>query len=128
MTSGSSFAPKDKHFKAFHAYDATKDRFSTLVKKSIKKEEKFLEEPLQFVSGETLDLHGNRDDSWFTGVFPRNCPGWKGVGPDGILYSMPQVSFEDGTVTREKLQAYFDNTWTLTEVLLASLQGKEGIA
>jgi DinB superfamily len=67
---------------------------------------------------EKLTLTGERDDSWWTGKKPSECPGYS---PDGKLYSLPQISFLN--LTKGSVQDYFDNTWTLTEILMASLQG-----
>jgi len=71
-----------------------------------------------------LELHGPRSKEWWTGKAPIAgvCPG---VEADGKIYSLPQLTFTKGNITKEALQAYFDNTWTLTEVLFASLQGEE---
>ena len=65
-----------------------------------------------------LPLIGARGAAWWTGKAPAQCKGFV----DGKLYSLPQLSLEGG-LSRETIQAYFDNTWSLTEVLLASLQG-----
>ena len=65
-------------------------------------------------------LIGARNSGWWTGKMPANCPGVK----NGSLFSLPQLSLEAG-MSRETIQAYFDNTWTLTEVLLAGLEGEE---
>lgn len=64
-------------------------------------------------------LIGGRNSGWWTGKAPANCPGVK----DGSLFSLPQLSLEAG-MSRKTIQAYFDNTWTLTEVLLAGLEGE----
>lgn len=66
-----------------------------------------------------LTLTGARNAEWWTGKHPAKCPGVS----NGKLYSLPQLSLEGG-LSRETIQAYFDNTWTLTEVLLASLEGE----
>ncbi|RYH25302.1 5-histidylcysteine sulfoxide synthase, partial [archaeon] len=68
---------------------------------------------------DTLPLLGPRTAEWWTGKAPSNCPGFA----DGKLYSLPQATFDN--LTRHGLQAYFDNTWTLTEVMMSSLQGEE---
>jgi len=69
-------------------------------------------------------LFGPRDDSWWTGLPPAvGCPGY--LEKDGHVYSLPQLSFQSGICTKESIQAYFDNTWTLSEVLLGCLQGEE---
>ena len=72
--------------------------------------------------GLTSGLEGARDASWWTGKAPvyGECPG---LAPDGTLRSMPQPNLT--TCTRAELRAYFDNCWTLTEVLFAGLQGEE---
>ena len=67
-----------------------------------------------------LVLRGDRDDAWWTGKAPSECAGYD---RKGTLYSLPQITFHKG-LTREKIQRYFDNTWTLTEVMLGSLQGE----
>lgn len=71
-----------------------------------------------------LELHGPRTAKWWTGKQPV-AGVLPGMHTDGNLYSLPQLSLSKGSCTRESLQAYFDNTWTLTEVLLSSLQGEE---
>jgi len=75
--------------------------------------------PVSTSTATELKLVGRRDDNWYTGKIPSQCPG---VGSDGKIYSLPQLSLEKGNVTRESLQSYFDNTWTLTEVIFSSLQ------
>lgn len=67
----------------------------------------------------SMSLRGPRGAEWFTGKAPHLCPG----AVDGKLHSLPQLTLDN--LTREKLLAYYDNTWTLTETLLASLQGEE---
>ena len=82
-----------------------------------------------------LNLHGEREDVWWTGKAPvhQACAG---VEADGRIYSLPQLTFgvldksiadqaAAGAQRRLALQDYFDNTWTLTEVLLSSLQGEQ---
>lgn len=71
---------------------------------------------------EKLELHGPRQAEWWTGKQPHECPG---MGKDGVLYSLPQLSLSKESFTRESLQRYFDNTWTLTEVIMSGLQGEE---
>ncbi|TFJ80907.1 hypothetical protein NSK_007550 [Nannochloropsis salina CCMP1776] len=75
-------------------------------------------------------LSGPRPREWWTGpvALPgHTCPG---LLPDGSLTSLPlphlSPSSSSTRLTRESLAAYFDNTWTLTEVLFAGLQGPEG--
>jgi 5-histidylcysteine sulfoxide synthase len=38
---------------------------------------------------------------------------------------LPQLTFAKSNCTKQALQDYFDNTWTLSEILLGSLQGEE---
>ena len=73
---------------------------------------------------QALNLYGPRTSEWWTGKAPTlgACPG---MSADNNLYSLPQLSLSKDKLTRESLQAYFDNTWTLTEVLMGSLQGEE---
>lgn len=67
-----------------------------------------------------LVLEGDRNQSWWTGKPPAQCVGYN---RDGRLHSVPQITFHQG-LTKDKIQRYFDNTWTLTEVLLGCLQGE----
>lgn len=62
---------------------------------------------------------GSRPDWWWTGRAP--VPGCPGLLPDGTMTSLPAPNL--ATVTRQQLLDYFDNTWTLTEVLFSALQG-----
>eukprot|EP00960_Hanusia_phi_P069606 767132-Hanusia_phi.AAC.6 len=61
-------------------------------------------------------------DFWWTGKPPVHgvCPG---VDVNGKITSLPLPDCEKGT--RQSLLDYFDNTWTLTEVLFSGLMGKE---
>lgn len=70
----------------------------------------------------TLDrvLNGPRPDWWWTGRHPDACPGRR---VDGTLTSLPLPNL--ATCTRESVRDYFDNTWTLTEVLFSGLRGEE---
>jgi DinB superfamily len=70
-----------------------------------------------------LALVGGRNAFWWTGKNPSVCPGIE----NGRLYSLPQLSLEAG-MSRETIQAYFDNTWTLTEILLAGLEGEDAFS
>lgn len=67
-------------------------------------------------------LRGPRPASWWTGLPPEPgvCPG---VGADGRITSLPQPDL--ARCAREEVLAYFENGWTLTEVLLSALQGRE---
>lgn len=66
------------------------------------------------------ELIGQRPQWWWTGCPPQDCPGRQ---PDGTLTSLPLPNL--ATCTRQQVADYFDNTWTLTEVLLSSLRGEE---
>lgn len=60
--------------------------------------------------------------SWWTGLAPLRgvCPG---VDADGIIHSLPPP--HQATCGRAEVKAYFDNTWTITEVLFQSLKSAE---
>eukprot|EP00903_Cladosiphon_okamuranus_P011249 g10612.t2 len=68
-------------------------------------------------------LFGPRPDSWWTGRSPFEESQVPGRQPDGTISSLPQLMLRD--CTKESLQAYFDNSWMLTESLFAGLQGEE---
>ncbi len=59
---------------------------------------------------------------WWTGKRPEAgiCPG---VDKDGKIHSLPIPNLAD--CTRASVQDYFDNSWTLTEVLLSGLASPE---
>jgi 5-histidylcysteine sulfoxide synthase len=68
-------------------------------------------------------LAGRRDpDWWYTAVSPESgrCPG---VDAEGRITSLPLPDLS--VCGREEVIAYFDNTWTLHEVLFAGLQTAE---
>lgn len=67
-------------------------------------------------------LRGARSDGWWTGKPPLfgQCPG---VQTNGIISSLPLINLSQ--CTRLDVLDYFDNTWTLTEVLFSALQGEE---
>src|SRR5438445_423385 len=64
------------------------------------------------------ELVGARPAWWWTGRAPKECPGLRA---DGALASLPLPNL--ATCTREEVLEYFDNGWTLTELLFAALQG-----
>lgn len=91
-------------------------------------------------------LTGPREEEWFTGVHPRDCPGKypkycafpelvipshhsisfslrKGVDAEGKIRSLPLPNLS--AVTRDEAKEYFDNSWTLYETLFAGLNGEE---
>ena len=67
-------------------------------------------------------LQEPRSDWWWTGKPPvfGQCPG---VNANGIVSSLPLIDLSQ--CTRTDVLAYFDNTWTLTEVLFSALQSEE---
>ena len=94
-------------------------------------------------------LIGPRGREWFTGLEPNICPGegnifatandkkfrmhfcssdflflsYTGVDEKGILRSLPLPNLSN--VTRQGTMDYFDNSWTLFEMLFAGLKGEE---
>uniref|UniRef100_A0A7S3PIU0 Sulfatase-modifying factor enzyme domain-containing protein n=1 Tax=Aplanochytrium stocchinoi TaxID=215587 RepID=A0A7S3PIU0_9STRA len=70
-------------------------------------------------------LTGRRDDNWWwTGMKPTELdPNSDAVGEHGGIHCLPQLCLQD--VSGSELQAYFDNSWMLTEVLFSALQGDE---
>eukprot|EP00670_Eutreptiella_braarudii_P006215 CAMPEP_0174284918 /NCGR_PEP_ID=MMETSP0809-20121228/7113_1 /TAXON_ID=73025 ORGANISM="Eutreptiella gymnastica-like, Strain CCMP1594" /NCGR_SAMPLE_ID=MMETSP0809 /ASSEMBLY_ACC=CAM_ASM_000658 /LENGTH=819 /DNA_ID=CAMNT_0015380573 /DNA_START=40 /DNA_END=2499 /DNA_ORIENTATION=- len=66
-------------------------------------------------------LAGDRPSYWWTGKKPEDCPGFV----DGVLVSLPLPNLNAGSYTRQSLLDYFDNTWTITEVLFSALQSEE---
>lgn len=54
----------------------------------------------------------------WTGKAPQHCPGFSG----GVLASLPQLAITAG---RRQVREYFDNGWTLTELLFSGLAGEE---
>merc|ERR1712166_147685 len=60
-------------------------------------------------------LIGPRKDTWYTGKHPNDTPG---MSEDGTLTSLAMPRLDN--VTRASTQDYFDNTWTLYEMLLRS--------
>ncbi|EGD81071.1 generic methyltransferase [Salpingoeca rosetta] len=74
------------------------------------------------ISGDPNKFVGPRPESWWTGKPPVHgtCPG---VNSDGIIRSLPQPDLSN--VTRQQLRDYFDNCWTMTEVLFSALQTEE---
>ena len=68
-------------------------------------------------------LYGPRTSEWWTGKAPHQVAGWIASEAGGHLTSLPLLNL-DKTCTRESVLAYFENTWTLTEQLFASLQGE----
>ena len=65
-------------------------------------------------------LTGEREPTWYTGKHPNDCPG---MMADGTLTSLEMPRLDN--VTRSATQDYFDNTWTLYEMLFAGLNSEE---
>ena len=67
---------------------------------------------------------GARPAWWWTGKPPHECAGWEPAtaGRAAHLSSLPQLN--TASCTRADVRAYFDNTWTLTEQLFASLRSE----
>jgi hypothetical protein len=65
-----------------------------------------------------LLLHEHPNESWWTGKSPKMS-----TYIENQAHSLPFLSLEQ--CDKVTLQAYFDNTWTLTESLFAGLQGEE---
>ncbi|GLC40818.1 hypothetical protein PLESTB_000019400 [Pleodorina starrii] len=72
------------------------------------------------ITGPSADdeLVGPRGTWWWTGKAPAECPGFDKAA--GVLRSLPLPNTR--SFTRQSVLDYFDNTWTLTEVLFAALQ------
>ena len=72
-----------------------------------------------------IELIGPRPDWWWTGKAPQDAPGWvasPAAGGASHLTSLAQLNL--ASCTREDVLGYLDNTWALTELLFASLQGE----
>ena len=67
-----------------------------------------------------VELTGPRPAWWWTGRKPHDASGRQ---PDGTLTSLPLPNL--ATCTRQQALDYFDNGWTLTEVLFSGLKGEE---
>ena len=57
-------------------------------------------------------------DRWWTGVHPEKCVGFD--REKKYLAALPLINLE--ICTRQDVLDYFDNTWTLTEILFSSLK------
>jgi hypothetical protein len=90
-------------------------------------------------------LRSPRSPSWWTGLKPAACPGWRNASlhslplpvrpatPRGLLlprthspaaFCAQPGSLQDVSVCdRQACLDYFDNSWTITEVLFSSLLG-----
>mmetsp|Transcript_18508 Transcript_18508/g.37290 ORF Transcript_18508/g.37290 Transcript_18508/m.37290 type:complete len:947 (-) Transcript_18508:3117-5957(-) len=70
--------------------------------------------------GDNEWLTGPRSKEWYTGKSPKHCPG---ADSHGVLRSLPLPNLSN--VTRQAALEYFDNSWTLFEMLFAGLKGEE---
>lgn len=61
-----------------------------------------------------------RGQGWWTGKEPRSCPG---IGADGKLHGLSSPNLAN--CTRQDVQDYFDNGWTLTELMFSGLVSEE---
>lgn len=74
------------------------------------------------LTGQDQYLLGERPRFWWTGCPPE--PGrCKGVDELGKIHSLPILNLNH--INRQKILDYYDNSWTLTEVLFSSLQGEQ---
>lgn len=60
-------------------------------------------------------------DKWWTGLAPAKCPGFDSA--DQCLRALPLLNLD--LANRQDVLDYFDNTWTLTELLFAGLKTDE---
>ena len=61
-----------------------------------------------------------RTVEWYTGLQPTVCPG---SDEHGVLRSLPLPNLSN--VTRQGTKDYFDNSWTLFEMMFAGLKGED---
>jgi len=61
-------------------------------------------------------------DTWWTGLHPEKCPGFYKDAKTGMAYvqALPLLNLE--VCTRQDVMDYFDNTWTLTEILFSGIK------
>ena len=76
-------------------------------------------------SGKSLffDHHLKKEftENWWTGIAPEKCPGFD--QERNCLVALPLLNLN--ICTREDILAYFNNSWTLTELLFQSLKVEE---
>lgn len=66
-----------------------------------------------------IDLSVPRSDEWWTGLAPAQCPGFQG----GVLRALPMPDL--AVCSRQEVSDYFNNGWTLTELLFSGLASDE---
>ena len=93
-----------------------------MVQSSSRNNRTHFEEWMVNLRGEHEWLSSARKEDWYTGKHPSHgvCPG---VSADGRIHSLPMPNLHK--VTRKQAQDYFDNSWTMTEVLFAGFRGDE---
>jgi len=67
-----------------------------------------------------MSLSVPRDSDWWTGLAPLDTPG---LGPDKKLHSLAITNLN--SCSRQQVLDYFNNSWTLTELLFSSLISEE---
>ena len=60
-------------------------------------------------------------DNWWTGMAPEKCPGFD--KERNCLVSLPLINHK--ILTRQDVLDYFNNSWTLTELLFQCLKTEE---
>lgn len=79
-----------------------------------------LEEWRKNLGQSSIHLGLPRKRDWWTGLAPAICPGFN---DEGKLISLPIPDLSK--CTRDGVRDYFNNSWTLTELLFSSLIGDE---
>jgi len=74
--------------------------------------------PIKRIRESDPDIEGPLPGWWWTGAQPEACAGWMN---EGWLSSLPLPNLQ--TVTRKQTLDYFNNTWTLTELLFSGIKG-----
>ena len=69
----------------------------------------------------THQLTKDFGDSWFTGLSPDKCPGFDKTRQ--CLNALPLLNLK--TCSRAEILDYFNNSWTLTELLFQGLKVEE---
>ncbi|MGE3758601.1 MAG: 5-histidylcysteine sulfoxide synthase, partial [Pseudobdellovibrionaceae bacterium] len=69
----------------------------------------------------TLEYQHRREREWWTGVSPSECIGFN--KETRTLHALPLLNLE--IATRQDILDYFNNSWTLTELLFLGLKNEE---
>lgn len=75
----------------------------------------------QAASSKTNEVQKNFGERWWTGLPPEKCPGFDRERQ--CLVALPLLNLK--ICTRQDVLDYFNNTWTLTELLFAGLKNEE---